>query len=153
MSNQKEAKLSSGWTNVGLYGGAFLVIVITPLIYSILTDQKFHFGMLIAIAFYIGLTGFIIYQFLYVADAKVSTDRITLQKQFRPAKTYTFDKIGYPTSFRIKTTKYITVEMDNEDGTKEKYMIINSNAILAFENKDAEEALMSLRNLSRVPKP
>jgi hypothetical protein len=39
--------------------------------------------------------------------------------------------------------------MKNDDDSLEKYMIVNSRALLSFERKDAEEALLSLR---RIPK-
>jgi len=149
MNEQKEIKLSSNWTNLGLYAGAILCIAMLPIIFLILTEQKFHVGMIIGPLVFIALIGFIIYQFIYVCDARVVDDKLILKKQFRPAKSYSFDRIGYPTSFRLKNTKYVTVEMKNDDNSLEKYMIVNSRALLSFEKKDAEEALLNLR---RIPK-
>ncbi len=149
MKDPNEVKLSSGWTNVGVFGGAIVCLCITPLLYSIITKQEFNVGMVIAIGVYLLLSGFIIYQFLYVCDARVNTQQLTMKKLFRPAKVYSFDKIGEISSFRVKTTKYVTVEVENEDKSVEKYLIINSNALLSFEDKDAEDALIRLRNLSR----
>jgi len=39
--------------------------------------------------------------------------------------------------------------MKNNDGTLEKYLIVNSKHLLSFENKDAEQILLSLRNMAR----
>ena len=149
MNNRREYKLSSSWTNVGIYGAALLCIIMAPVLYLTAAEQEFHFGLIIGPIIFLLLTGFVIYQFIYASDARIIGDQLVLKKQFRPAKSYSFDKIGYPTSFQLKRTKYITVKMTNEDGSEEKYLIINSNAILAFENKDAQQALISLRNLAR----
>ncbi|GAA3517425.1 hypothetical protein GCM10022393_34440 [Aquimarina addita] len=149
MNNQKEIKLSSNWTNVGLYGGSLLVLLMTPVLIFVLKEQKFHIGMVIGGIVYIALVGFLIYQFLYVCDAKIIGDKIVLKKKFKPSKSYSFDRIGYPESFQLKRTKYITVEMKNDDNTVEKYLIVNSKSLLSFKNKDAEQTLISLRNLAR----
>jgi len=148
MNTQKEIKLSSDWTNVGLYGGGLLVLIMTPVMALAMTAQKFHGGMLLGGALYMVLIGFMIYLFVYTCDARVIGDKIILKKQFRPSKAYSFDRIGYPTSFQLKSTKYIKVEMKNDDNSFEKYLIINSRSLLSFENKDAEYALRSLRNLA-----
>ena len=149
MNNQKEIKLSSNWTNVGLYGGSLLVLLMTPVLIFTLKEQEFHIGMVIGIIVFIAMVGFLIYQFLYVCDAKIIGDKIVLKKKFKPSKSYSFDRIGYPESFQLKRTKYITVEMKNDDNTVEKYLIVNSKSLLSFENKDAEQTLISLRKLAR----
>lgn len=146
MENKKEIKLSSNWTNVGLYGGSALVLFIIPMLYFATEDQEFHMGMVLAGVILLVLIGFMVYQFIYVCDARIINNKIVLKKKFRPEKTYSFDKIGYPSSFQIKRTRYITVQMKNDDNTSEKYLIVNSTSILSFENKDAEQVLISLRN-------
>ncbi|UOY05811.1 hypothetical protein L0P88_17950 [Muricauda sp. SCSIO 64092] len=148
MDNQKEIKLSSNWTNVGLYGGSLLLLFMVPILVLVIMEQKFHMGMVVAGIAFLGLIGFLIYLFMYTCDARIIGDKIVLKKQFRPTKEYSFDKIGYPTSFRLKRTKYITVEMKNDDNTTEKFIIMNSRSLLSFENKDAEQVLISLRNLA-----
>lgn len=145
MNNKKNLTLSSKWTNVGLYGGTILLLAIIPLLYSVMQDQEFHMGMLIAGLVLMGLIGFIVYQFLYVCKAQVIDDKLVLKKQFKPATVYTFDKIGGVSAFYIKRTKYINLKMENQDSSIEKYLIINSYALLSFENKDAEETLINLR--------
>lgn len=147
MKNQKEIKLSSNWTTVGLYGGTLLFILITPVLFSLVQDQEFHSGMVIAGILFLALIGFLIYLFIYVCDARVVGDKLILKKQFRPSKSYSFDKIGIPKSFQLKRSKYIIVDMKNDDGTDERFLIMNSKSIISFENKDAEETLIRLRSL------
>ena len=147
MNNQKEIKLSSNWTNIGLYTGSLLTLIMIPILIFVVKYQEFHIGMVLAGILLLALVGFQIYLYAYVCDARVVGDKIILKKKFRPAKTYSFDKIGYPSSFQFKRTKYITVEMKNDDNTTEKFVIVNSKSLLSFENKDAEQALISLRKL------
>lgn len=147
MTNYKEIKISSNWTGVGLYGGLILILIMAPIIVEASQAQEFHFGMILAGLIYLGLVGLMIYQFMYVSSAIISGDKLVLKKQFRPAKSYGFHQIGYPTTFNYKSTKYITVEMTNDDHTTEKYLILNSRGIFAFENKDAEGVLIQLRNM------
>ena len=148
MNTKKEIKLSSNWTNVGLYLGSIIILFMIPVLISIAKEQEFNIGMVLAGIIFIVLIGFLIYQFMYVCDARIIGDKIILKKKFKPSKSYSFDKIGYPESFQLKTTKYITVEMKNDDDTLEKYLIINSKSLLSFENKDAEQALIDLRNIA-----
>ncbi|MCP4181537.1 MAG: hypothetical protein GY756_27550 [bacterium] len=145
MNNQEEIKLSSSWTNVGIYGGALLSLICLPIIIFVMISQEFHIGMAIGGFFLLLLIGFVIYKLVFACDARIIGERLVLKKQFRSAKSYTFDKIGYPTSFRLKSTIYITVEMKNDDNSLEKYLIINSRSLLSFENIDAEQTLISLR--------
>ena len=146
MNNQNEITLSSKWTNIGLYGGAFLIIFIIPVLSSAMVHQKFHGGKVIAMLILLVLIGFLTYQFIFACKAQLSGNILILKKQFRPAKSYSFDKIYSVSSFKYKRTKYVTVLMLNEDDTTEKYLIINNNALLSFENKDAEQTLLNLRH-------
>ncbi len=145
MSNQNEITLSSKWTNFGLYVGAFLIVFIIPVSFFSMAHQKFHGGMVIGILILLVLIGFLTYQFIFACKAQLSGNMLILKKQFRPAKSYSFDKILSVSSFKYKRTKYITVLMINEDDTTEKYLIINNYALLSFENKDAEQTLLNLR--------
>ena len=111
VNNQKEIKLSSSWGNVGLYGGALLCIMMITPIYLAITNQRFHIGMIIGLMLFLLLIGFVIYQFIYVCDARIIDNKLVLKKKFRSSKAYTFDKIDYISSFQLKTTKYITVEI------------------------------------------
>ena len=150
MNNKNEVKLSSSWTNVGLYGGTIMCLVFIPMMIALISSQKFHIGMVFGSILFAFFVCFVIYQYIYVCDARIVDDKLVLQKKFRPAKVYSYDKIGYPSSFQFKNTKYTTVEMTNEDGSIENYLIINSNALLSFENKDAEQILINLRNIARA---
>ncbi|MBL3657931.1 hypothetical protein [Fulvivirga sediminis] len=147
MNNQGEVKLSSNWTGIGLYISAFFILIMSPIVIFSNLDQDFHMGMLLSAAVFLASVSFLIYLFAYSCDARIVGDKIVLKKQFRPAKSYTFDQIGYPTSFQLKKTKYITVEMkDNQ--AMEKYIIINSRSLFSS-SKDAEQTLINLRNLAR----
>lgn len=152
MENQKEIKLSSGWSNISLYGALILLILISIVIYLFLPERKMDNGMIIGGIIYVALVCFIVYLFIYLSSAKVIDGKVILKKQFRPAKSYGFDKIGELSSFRLKRSKYITVEMKNDDGSIEKYVIMNSSALLSFENQDAEEILFSLKRIGRLDK-
>jgi hypothetical protein len=145
MSNQNEITLSSKWTNFLLYSGAFLIIFIIPVLSSGMINQKFHAGKVMAILILLVLIGFLTYQFIFACKAQLSGNMLILKKQFRPAKSYSFDKILSVSSFKYKRIKYITVSMLNEDDATEKYLILNNHAILSFENIDAEQTLLNLR--------
>ncbi len=147
MITHKEIKLSSRWTNIGIYGGILVVISTIPIVLLVVPKQEFHFGMVIGVLLFLLLVGFVIYQFSYASDARIKDGKLVLKKQFRVAKSYAFDQIGRISSFHLKSSKYITIEMKNDDNSTEKYLIINAKSILAFENKDAEYALKSLRNV------
>ena len=151
MENQKEIKLSSGWSNISLYGGAILLILVSVAIYLVAPREMTN-GVIIGGIIYVALVCFMVYLFLYTSSAKVTDEKVILKKQFRPAKSYGFDKIGELSSFTIKRSKYTIVEMKNDDGSIEKYVIMNSNHLLSFENQDAEEILFSLKRIGRLGK-
>lgn len=146
MNEQKVIRLSSRWTNVFLYFLGFLVLFMTFVYILIVVTQEFHGGFIVAGCILVLLISYVVYQFLYMCHAKIIDDKLVLKKSFRPAKSYLFKKIVYVNSFELRTTKFITVEMANEDGTTEKYIILNSNSFLSFENIDAEELLLQLQN-------
>ncbi|ADY28942.1 hypothetical protein [Cellulophaga lytica] len=148
MASDTEIKLSSNWTNLGLYLGTIVVFIMIPILAKVTQDQDFHMGMIVAAAVFIALIGFIVYQFMYICDARVIGDKLVLKKKFRAAKHYPFDKIGYPKSFHLKRSKYTIVEMQNEDKSQEKYLIMNNRSLLSFESKDAEQTLIDLRNMA-----
>ena len=148
MNTLKEIKLSSNWTNVGIYVGGLLCVGFIPVLYFVITNQEFHIGIVVGLLGFLLLLGFVVYQLLYACDARIIHDKLVLKKQFRNAKSYPFDRIGYPSSFQIKRTKYVSVKMKKDDNSLEKYLIINTNSLLAFENKDAQQLLLRLRNLA-----
>lgn len=114
MKTQVEIKLSSNWTLLGLYGGIALALPLPVILITIAQEQEFHGGMAVAEIIYLVLVGFLAYLFLYISDDRMVGDQPILKKQFRPSKIYMCDKIGHPTSFRIKRTKYITGPHDEQ---------------------------------------
>jgi hypothetical protein len=145
MTEQEEKKLSSNWTTVALYGSILIILVFVPMIIFTSNDKPFHMGKPIA---FIGISVLIfltIYQFIYVCTAKVVGDKLILKKQFRPEKTYSFDKIGQPKSLQLGSNHYVYFKMTNDDNTEEKFIIMNSSSLLAFENRDAKQVLLELR--------
>ena len=105
--------------------------------------------MLFAGAVAIVMAGFLIYQFKYVCNAKIINNKLVLKKQFSSPETYTFDKIGDISSFRLKNTKYTTVKMKNRHQGFEKYMIITSKSFFFTDKIDAEKKLNQLKHLER----
>ena len=145
MTEQEETKISSNWTTVSLYASVLIIVVFVPIMIFTNKDRPFHMGMPIAILAISVLICLTAYQFMFVCTAKIVGDTLVLKKQFRPEKTYSFDKIGQPKSLQLGSTRYITFRMTNDDNTEEKFIIINSRAMLAFENRDAEQILLGLR--------
>ena len=145
----KEIRLSSKLTNLGLYGGSLLYLVMIPVIFKAIESKNFHIGMLFAGAVAIVMAGFLIYQFKYVCNAKIINNKLVLKKQFSSPETYTFDKIGDISSFRLKNTKYTTVKMKNRHQGFEKYMIITSKSFFFTDKIDAEKKLNQLKHLER----
>ncbi|WP_074405641.1 hypothetical protein [Aquimarina megaterium] len=149
MTEQKEMTLSSNWTTLSIYIQLLACLIGVPYMFFLFMQKEFDIGMVIFGAFVLGITALIICQFIYACDARVINDKLVLKKQFKPSKTYSFEKIRNPRSFRIKRTSYITVKMENEDKVLEKYLIINNHHLLSFENKDAKQVLISLKNMHK----
>lgn len=145
-NTKKEIKLSSKLSTFSLYGGSILVLAIVPILVLTTRSGEISFRLIFTYAFFLAMVAFMIYLFKHTCSARVVGDQIVLKKQFRPAKSYSFDKIGYPRSFRLRSTKYTTFKMKNTDNTTEKFLIMNSRSFLAFEKKDAEELLLLLRD-------
>ncbi|MCH3884164.1 hypothetical protein [Tenacibaculum aquimarinum] len=143
----KEIKLSSKLTIIGLYGGALLYLIMIPVIFKAIESESFHIGMLFAGAITLAMAGFLVYQFKFVCSAKIVNNKLILKKQFHSPETYTFDKIGDISSFRLKNTKYTTVKMKGRHQDFEKYMIITSKSFLFKDKIDAEEKLKELKRI------
>lgn len=150
MDKEKEITLSSDWTSTALYVSLVLTLLMIPvLIYTALNDGV-HAGTIVGGVFFIGILGFAVYQFVYTCTARIVGDKLVLKKQFKPAQEYLFHQIGNVSSFRLKSTKYVLVEMEDHDHVVEKYLILNSSSILSFEKKDAEEVLYQLRRQAKT---
>jgi hypothetical protein len=141
-----ERKISSGWTKPMLVIMIVVWILFIPvLIFSDGGNSNSEAGVLFAGFLYVVLVGITVYLSIYLADVRVSENEINFKKMFRPKKVYTFDKIDDISSFRYKRLKFTTVEMENTDGSTEKFMIMNNSALLSGERIDAEEILMTLK--------
>jgi len=141
----QEKKISSSWTKPMLVLMIIIWILFIPvLIISAGGESNSDAGVIFAGLFYLVLVGITVYLSIYLADVKVSETEISFKKLFRPKKVFTFDKITCPSAFRYKRLKFTTVEMENNDGTAEKFMILNNSALLSGERIDAEEILLSL---------
>ncbi|MCD8405493.1 hypothetical protein LNI90_06265 [Tenacibaculum dicentrarchi] len=145
----KTIKLSSKFTNLSLYISLFIPILLIPSILNTVVKQgingKIIFGSIIILA----LISFLGYLFLFVCTAKTENNTLILKKQFRTPQTYTFDKIGDISSFRLKTTKYTTVKMSKTASVFEKYIIINSKNLFFNDKIDAEEKLKELKGIAK----
>ncbi|WP_370408778.1 hypothetical protein [Tenacibaculum dicentrarchi] len=145
----KTIKLSSKFTNLSLYLSLFIPILLIPSILNTVVKQgingKIIFGSIIILA----LISFLGYLFLFVCTAKTENNTLILKKQFRTPQTYTFDKIGNISSFRLKTTKYTTVKMSKTASVFEKYIIINSKNLFFNDKIDAEEKLKELKGIAK----
>lgn len=144
----QEIKLSSAWSTFGLYLATFLLVFVSFAIIMVSENEKLHAGMIFSGILYVIIVGFLVYLFIYNSKATIIGNQLVLKKQFRQAKTYTFDQIGRPSSFRLKNTRYVTFEMKNNDLTTEKFLIINHRSLLALNKIDVEATLQNLRKLT-----
>lgn len=147
--NKRTVKISSNWTNIGVYVGLFLAVFLVLIFVFTLKTEGFKGNVILFGLFVLIIVVLIIYQFMYACEAKIVDNKLMLTKQFRPTKYYAFDKIKDVSSFKIKHTNYIIINMQNDDNNFEKYLIINTNSLLAFENKDAERVLKNLKRHSK----
>jgi hypothetical protein len=142
----KDQQISSGWTiPLIVIMFVFWVVMLPLLIYITGMDFKLEGSQLFAFIFYLLLVALTTYLTVSLSVVKLSGNEIICKKFFRPEKRFTFDKIGYPKTFRYKRLKFTSVEMHNDDGTKCKYLILNNKALLSGERKDAEKILLTIR--------
>ncbi|MCD8403007.1 hypothetical protein [Tenacibaculum finnmarkense] len=145
----KSIKLSSKFTNLSLYLSLLAPILLIPIIFNTVINQgingKIIFGSIIFLTF----ISFLSYLFLFVCNAKIENNTLILKKQFRTPETYTFDKIGDISSFKLKTTKYTTVKMSKTASIFEKYIIINSKSLFFNDKVDAQEKLKELKQIAK----
>jgi hypothetical protein len=142
----EEKKISSSWTKPMLVIMIVIWILFIPLlIFSAGGEGGSEAGVYFAGILYVVLVGITVYLSIYLSDVRLSQNEIRFKKLFRPQKAYTFDKIDDISTFRYKRSKYTTVRMENNDGSIEKYIILNNSALLSGERIDAEEILMSLK--------
>ncbi|SEC33321.1 hypothetical protein SAMN04489761_2702 [Tenacibaculum sp. MAR_2009_124] len=142
----KTKKLSSNLTFPGVFLSAVVTIAMMPVAYNRVAQNGSMSLMLFVGIFFLGMIALQIYLFRFVCSAKVENGALFMKKLFRPAKEYTFDKIGEPKSIRIKNTVYTSVKMENEGTTHEKFLIVNSKSILSKNKIDTKNTLIELKN-------
>ena len=144
-------QLSSDWSFLSLHLSTLLLLILSPAFFLVLKISGFPIGgLIITISCLLFMIGCVIYGYINICDAQIIDNKtLKLKKIFRPSKTYSFDKIGYPSSLQIGRSKYISIDMKTENQDIEKYLIVNSKSILTsvigFENNNAEEILIKLR--------
>lgn len=145
----KEQKLSSSWTKPMLFLMIVLWIVLPIWFLSTTENSKLGTGQIFSLVLFVVLVGLTLYLIFSLCEVKVIENEIRFKKIFGPERTYSFDKIGYPSSFRFKRLKFTSIEMKNQSGNVDNYLILNNDALLSGERIDAEQILMSLRQLNR----
>ncbi len=144
---EKALQLSSSWTKFTIFFALFMFFGLIPVLFWAFPDAELNAGLIIIGIVHLTFLGFVVYYAANLAIVKVVGEKISFQKLFRPAKLYSFDKIGFISSFHLKRMKFTTVSMRSETGKKEKYIILNNNGILSFEKKDAQQMLYELVQL------
>lgn len=139
-------RLSSKYTFIILYVIAFLMILMAPLLFIAVDFDKTDLGMILGMSVFSVLVAFTIYQFIYICSADIIGDKLVLKKHLRPAKTYPFSSIKQYSSFTLKRTTYTTVQLQNNDKTIEKYLIMNTHSLFATTNINVAATLQNLKN-------
>jgi len=146
-----QGKISSSWTKPTLVLLTLLWVIFPIVLFA----KKSSFGgpNLLALLFAIILIGITVYLAFNLTEVVVAGEQIRFKKIFGSEKSYTFDKIGLPSSFRFKRLKFTSVEMEDSNGDVAKYLILNNNALLSGEDIDAEDILTEIRSLYRLRNP
>ncbi|MGL4630868.1 MAG: hypothetical protein ACRCVT_06645 [Leadbetterella sp.] len=151
-SNKNETiVLSSNKLKVGVYFQGVLLLLLPIIFYFVIkgNSNPSLVGPILAILLSFVLAGFVAYNFMYYADAKIDNNKLILKKLFRPSIDFNFKEIQSVSSFRLKRTKYITVKMLHLDNSVEKFLILESNSILMPSKHDAERILLDLQHNSK----
>lgn len=145
MKNLETTKISSSLTKVMTYGFFIIYLFFTSLgILGIINDPKeFNAGMIIPIIIYSIFTFLVLYQLIFACEAQIIGNKIVLKKLFRAPKFYAFNRLRYPSVYRQRGMDYINIKMKNDDGSYEKYLILNSTSIFSS-NKQAEAILKNI---------
>lgn len=146
----EEIRISSLWTKPLLIL-LTLLWVITPivLLLSAGIPTELEFGHFAAIFVFLLLLGIALFLTFSLAEVKVLRNEIKFKKTFGDEFTYSFEKIGVPSSFRYKRMKFTSIEMIERSGITRKFLILNNNALLSGEKIDAEKILWELRKKGR----
>jgi membrane-anchored protein YejM (alkaline phosphatase superfamily) len=147
MTKQNEIQLTPKWIKIVQKVGSvffallFLLNVWILILKTIETETNVILG---AVGSFLVLS-FLATQFICISSAAIVEDKIILKKLLKPAKSYPVNDISSIEAVGFKHIKYIKVTMSN-NGKPDEYLIISTQLIAEFENKDAEQVLMSLWN-------
>lgn len=145
----KEKRISSNWTKPMLILMTIAWIIGVSVFFvqkGIDVKNAGHIYALIMFLIMVGITLFLAFS---LSEVKLTENELRLKKIFGKEKSYSFDKIGYPSSFRFKRLKFTSVDMKEKSGDTKNYLILNNNALLSGERIDAEEILLALRKKSK----
>lgn len=144
-----EKTISSNWTKPMLIlMTVFWIILPVILLYSSGGKIQIEGTQFVAVLIYVIFVGVTIYLAFSLAKVTANDNVIVFKKIFGKEKKYTFDKIGYPKSFRYGRLKFTSIDMKEGARNSSKYLILNNNAMLSGERNDAEEILNELRKSS-----
>lgn len=140
-------KISSEWTKPMLIINAVsgIVLPIIVLYFGIELTGSAIFS-LILIGSVIALN---IYLVLNLTEVTIHEDELRFKRLLGPERIYSFTQIGFTSSFILKYLQFTTVDMHDEEGKVEKFLILNNFGLVSGENKDAKEILNGLRRTSR----
>ena len=143
---KRKMTLSSRWTH-----RAFAFSIIMPLfflaLFTFLGVRSEFSPVILIMSGFSGLLLLILpiaYSCLTIAEIK--GDRLQLKRIFGKEKEVQFSAIQDVTSFRISRTIFVTITIKNENNEPEKYSIMNSKALLSFENRNAKKILLALKD-------
>lgn len=127
--------LSLGVAMAGL--AAIIVISITSQFYNQMIPGLVILGLLLASS---------IYKLIFTCDAYLVDNQLAVKKKFRPIQLYSFNRIHSVKATVSRNLENITLKMENEDGSLEKYMV---QCFVATQNANVDlvsDLLLDLRN-------
>jgi hypothetical protein len=128
MSNQKNIRLSSSSSGFLIHLALLAVIMMIPAFGLIIMTDGFHIGIIIGIVIYLFVLLIIVSQFNTNCDARIIDNKLVLKKMYKSAKSYSFDRIAKVESSRLRRVQYIYLDMTNDDGELEYYMIASHDS-------------------------
>lgn len=89
-----------------------------------------------------------IYLVLNLTEVTIHEDELRFKRVFGPERIYSFNQIGFTSSFMLHLLQFTSVKMYDEEGKAEKFLILNNFGLVSGENKDAKKVLLDLRKAS-----
>lgn len=90
-----------------------------------------------------------IYLVLKLTEVTLHENELRFKRLLGPERIYSFTQIGFTSSFMLKLLQFTKVDMHDEEGKVEKFLILNNLGLFSGENKDAKKILNGLRRTSR----